>query len=264
MNYVKALALCIALVLSAAAWARGGGHGGGRGHSGKAHSAGSNSSSKSGGNHKTVSTTGGAKGGSHYVAPHVTRSGQYVAGHMRTNPNRTGADNWSTKGNTNPYTSKSGTKPLAGSQTGARDHGSAGRSELNRTWTIQVPVVTVDSPTTSSRATASTMAVANTTTYRSPLSRRSGVVTEPRGESNGSEAERVSEAHAQDLDPPKPGQVGQDSFQVEQMARRAGCDPNAQSQLVGKSGQLEAYNLTCGNGETLRVRCEWGNCTVSK
>lgn len=38
------------------------------------------------------------------------RTGTYTAPHYRTAPNRTKADNWSTKGNVNPYTGKEGTK----------------------------------------------------------------------------------------------------------------------------------------------------------
>jgi len=46
--------------------------------------------------------------GSHYVAPHVTKNGTYVQGHYQTNPNSTKSDNWSTKGNVNPYTGETG------------------------------------------------------------------------------------------------------------------------------------------------------------
>ncbi|MCE1235174.1 MAG: hypothetical protein LWW93_02335 [Hyphomicrobiales bacterium] len=49
---------------------------------------------------------------SHYVRPYVTSRGTVVQGHQQTNPNHTRADNWSTKGNVNPYTGKPGTKPL--------------------------------------------------------------------------------------------------------------------------------------------------------
>lgn len=38
------------------------------------------------------------------------RSGIYVQPHYRSSPNRSRLDNWSTKGNFNPYTGKSGTK----------------------------------------------------------------------------------------------------------------------------------------------------------
>lgn len=40
----------------------------------------------------------------------VSKSGQYREPHIRTSPNRTKLDNYSTKGNSNPYTGKKGTK----------------------------------------------------------------------------------------------------------------------------------------------------------
>lgn len=40
----------------------------------------------------------------------TTKSGTYRKPHARTAPNRTQTDNWSTKGNTNPYTGKRGSR----------------------------------------------------------------------------------------------------------------------------------------------------------
>jgi hypothetical protein len=51
-----------------------------------------------------------SSGGSHHVSGHVTKNGTYVAPHQATNPNNTKTDNWSSKGNVNPYTGKDGTK----------------------------------------------------------------------------------------------------------------------------------------------------------
>ena len=83
---VGALAVA-ALAFTSEAFARGGGGHGGGGHRG-----------------------GGSSGGSHSVRPHITRDGVYVPGHRQTNPNSSRYDNWSTKGNTNPYTGKPGSK----------------------------------------------------------------------------------------------------------------------------------------------------------
>ncbi|EZP73624.1 hypothetical protein BV96_01065 [Sphingomonas paucimobilis] len=44
------------------------------------------------------------------VRGHYRKDGTYVAPHMRTNPNSTRSDNWSTRGNVNPHTGKVGTK----------------------------------------------------------------------------------------------------------------------------------------------------------
>jgi len=51
-----------------------------------------------------------ARGGSHSRRAHIKRDGTYVAPSRATNPNSTKIDNWSTKGNFNPYTGKLGTK----------------------------------------------------------------------------------------------------------------------------------------------------------
>jgi hypothetical protein len=43
------------------------------------------------------------------VRPYIKKDGTYVAPHVRSKPNNTTLDNWSTKGNVNPYTGKAGT-----------------------------------------------------------------------------------------------------------------------------------------------------------
>ena len=40
----------------------------------------------------------------------ITKTGTYRPPHLRTSPNKTKIDNWSTKGNVNPFTGKKGTK----------------------------------------------------------------------------------------------------------------------------------------------------------
>ena len=47
---------------------------------------------------------------SHSVRGYTRKDGTYVPPHRATNPNSSRSDNWSTKGNVNPYTGKSGTK----------------------------------------------------------------------------------------------------------------------------------------------------------
>lgn len=44
-----------------------------------------------------------------HVDGHVRKDGTYVPPHYRTNPNGNALDNWSTRGNTNPYTGERGT-----------------------------------------------------------------------------------------------------------------------------------------------------------
>ncbi|RFU46925.1 hypothetical protein [Paraburkholderia sp. DHOC27] len=47
--------------------------------------------------------------GEHYVQGYTRNNGTYVEGHYQTNPNDTQYDNWSSKGNVNPYTGQEGT-----------------------------------------------------------------------------------------------------------------------------------------------------------
>lgn len=46
----------------------------------------------------------------HEVRGYVKKDGTYVEPHHRTDPNSTKSDNYSTEGNTNPYTGEKGTK----------------------------------------------------------------------------------------------------------------------------------------------------------
>jgi hypothetical protein len=48
--------------------------------------------------------------GHHYVNGYFRKNGTYVQGHYRTNPDNSFYNNWSTKGNVNPYTGRVGTK----------------------------------------------------------------------------------------------------------------------------------------------------------
>lgn len=61
---------------------------------------------KGGGGHSGSS----ASSGSHAVRGYVTKRGTYVAPHRQTNSDTTRLNNWSHKGNVNPYTGKVGTK----------------------------------------------------------------------------------------------------------------------------------------------------------
>lgn len=47
-----------------------------------------------------------------YVNGHTRKDGTYVQPHYRSNPDGNFNNNWSTKGNVNPYTGKAGTKSL--------------------------------------------------------------------------------------------------------------------------------------------------------
>lgn len=53
---------------------------------------------------------GGSHSGSHAIRGYTTKNGTYVAPSHATNPNSTKSDNYSQKGNVNPYTGKAGTR----------------------------------------------------------------------------------------------------------------------------------------------------------
>ena len=52
----------------------------------------------------------GLSSGPAHVSGHMTRRGSYVKPHQRTAPDSTKLNNWSTRGNLNPYTGKRGSK----------------------------------------------------------------------------------------------------------------------------------------------------------
>lgn len=87
MKKTMILAAALSLCFAAAAKGGGGGHSGG----GSVH-------------------TGTPLSGSHSVSGYTRNDGTYVAPSHATNPNQTKLDNWSTKGNVNPYTGKEGTR----------------------------------------------------------------------------------------------------------------------------------------------------------
>jgi len=50
-----------------------------------------------------------------YVRGYTHSNGTFVEPHYRSSPNNTAYDNWSTKGNVNPYTGEAGTRNPYGS-----------------------------------------------------------------------------------------------------------------------------------------------------
>ena len=96
---ILALLLAVTLALPFQAEARGGG-----GHSGGSRSGGGHSYKASKG------TTSKSNRSAVSVRGYTKKNGTYVKAHKRSAPNKSKGDNWSTKGNVNPYTGKVGTK----------------------------------------------------------------------------------------------------------------------------------------------------------
>lgn len=84
----------------------------GGGYSGSAHASRSSSSHRISSHY--VSASSRAKSGVHFTHGYYRKNGTYVQGHYSTNPNGTRNDNFSTRGNVNPYTGEVGTKPADG------------------------------------------------------------------------------------------------------------------------------------------------------
>ncbi|WP_256267348.1 hypothetical protein [Janthinobacterium sp. HH107] len=95
MKVILVAALAVSLSISIPAFARGG-------HS-AAHASPSGHSAK-------VATGTGAKSSHEHVSGYTKKDGTVVKGHDRSTKDDTTANNWSTKGNTNPETGKAGTK----------------------------------------------------------------------------------------------------------------------------------------------------------
>ncbi|MGQ3888236.1 hypothetical protein ACQUW5_04270 [Legionella sp. CNM-1927-20] len=79
-----------------------------------------------------------------YVKGYQKSNGTYVEPHYRSSPNNTTSDNWSTKGNINPYTGKEGTistdtndeESISSSDS---DQSSVSSSEVSSTMPISYP-----------------------------------------------------------------------------------------------------------------------------
>lgn len=52
----------------------------------------------------------GSNPSGHYVAPHTNSNGSFTGGHYQSNSNNTQMDNYSSRGNVNPYTGNVGTR----------------------------------------------------------------------------------------------------------------------------------------------------------
>jgi len=71
-----------------------------------------------------VTTAGSAFAG--WVSGYTRNNGTYVAPYNRSNPNGTVTGNWSFKGNSNPYTGRTGTNSFSSSPSSPYYKGSSG------------------------------------------------------------------------------------------------------------------------------------------
>jgi hypothetical protein len=110
MRRLLALILAAVIFYAPTVYARGG-----SGHSGSSHhssSSGKTTAKKPGSS--SGKTTARKPGSDHAVSGYTKKNGTVMKPYRATNPNKTKNDNYSTKGNVNPYTGKPGTKKRDG------------------------------------------------------------------------------------------------------------------------------------------------------
>ncbi len=56
--------------------------------------------------------------------------------------------------------------------------------------------------------------------------------------------------------------IGESDFQVQRVAKDQSCNAQPQPALAAKGAGFETYTVACTNGDSLMVRCEFGNCRV--
>jgi len=58
--------------------------------------------------------------------------------------------------------------------------------------------------------------------------------------------------------------AGQDALQAERFARDQQCHTAPHATLAAKGPGFETFSVPCSSGETIIVRCEFGNCRAMK
>ena len=64
--------------------------------------------------------------------------------------------------------------------------------------------------------------------------------------------------------PELPTEIGQYSYQSEHIARSQSCSTAPRAILNAKGPGFESYTVNCDNGESLAMRCDFGQCRVLK
>lgn len=120
-----------------------------------------------------------------YVQGYYRSNGTYVQGHYRTRPDYTRDNNYSTVGNTNPYTGKAGTQPRDGYTTTRTTYSNYSKPTYTSTTTYSAPAYKTTYSNYSEptyRSTYTPTYTAPTTTYSTPsYSSTQTIYTGPRG-----------------------------------------------------------------------------------
>jgi hypothetical protein len=57
--------------------------------------------------------------------------------------------------------------------------------------------------------------------------------------------------------------VGRDTYNAERLAKRSSCSATPLATLVDKGPGFEIHKVACTSGQTMTIRCEFGNCRAS-
>lgn len=60
--------------------------------------------------------------------------------------------------------------------------------------------------------------------------------------------------------PTAPTTETRDAYAAERVAKERQCNASPVSKLSAKGPGFETYNVACTNGDTMTIRCEFGNC----
>ena len=65
---------------------------------------------------------------------------------------------------------------------------------------------------------------------------------------------------AQNTPASKPETLGKDAYQAEKFAKEQACTPTPVLAMAAKGPGFETYSAACTSGDTLMIKCEFGNC----
>ncbi|MDN8617713.1 hypothetical protein [Variovorax ginsengisoli] len=73
---------------------------------------------------------------------------------------------------------------------------------------------------------------------------------------------KVTHVAATQIAPPSPAlKTGRDTYVAEQLAKGMNCSAVPRAVLEEKGPGFERYSVECSDGQTLALRCEFGNCS---
>lgn len=88
----------------------------------------------------------------------------------------------------------------------------------------------------------------------------SASISAPKSSSQPAQSQATAQASPARSASTAPSSAGQDAGNAERLAQQQACHDSPRALLAGKGPGFEAYTVACSNGDTLMIRCEFGNC----